>query len=644
MNMKIRVLLPLLFSLLVVFGVGQGVLALFAINTIDTQVGNISKRLDRTVQIGEMEGSFSDVRRQFTLILAAQTPEEARPLVQAAKDAAQRKQAQFDAYDRTITLPKTRALFDQVKTAIAEYESAGNKVIDLKLAGDNAEAKRVTTEEMTPTGAKAASLMAQMIAMNVELGNAAETEAKGSAKSAFISTSIALVLVAAIAIIATLLSFFRIARPIEDITRSMNALASGDTASEIPHGARKDEIGDMAAAVAVFRQNALERERLEQEAEESRDASEQRRIAREEQKAQEAADVQFAVDGLADGLRHLADGDMTFRLNTPFVGQLDGVRLNYNETVEKLQTVLRSVGENARMIDAGANEIRSATEDLSKRTEQQAASVEETAAALEQVTTAVKDSAVKAGEAGELVTQTRAGAERSGEVVRKAVVAMEEIEKSSTEISSIIGVIDDIAFQTNLLALNAGVEAARAGEAGKGFAVVAQEVRELAQRSASAAREIKTLITKSGEQVRDGVELVGETGRALQSIVSEVQEINRNVTAIVGSAKEQSTGLSEINSAVNQMDQGTQQNASMVEETSAATHSLAAQAASLMALLGQFKLEDGAQIRAVSSQGHRASETAKPSPARALGQRLASAFTSKGSAAVAVSQDSWTEF
>ena len=174
-----------------------------------------------------------------------------------------------------------------------------------------------------------------------------------------------------------------------------------------------------------------------------------------------------------------------------------------------------------------------------------------------------------------------------------AVRAMMAIEKSAGEVGNIVSVIDEVAFQTNLLALNAGVEAARAGEAGKGFAVVAQEVRELAQRSATAAKEIKTLIAASGSQVQTGVSLVKQTGNSLDTIVGEVREISRHVNAIVESSREQSTGLQEINTAVNVMDQGTQQNAAMVEQSTAASHSLAREAAALNQLLAQFDLRGG---------------------------------------------------
>ncbi|QAB01217.1 chemotaxis protein (plasmid) [Agrobacterium tumefaciens] len=321
------------------------------------------------------------------------------------------------------------------------------------------------------------------------------------------------------------------------------------------------------------------------------------------------------VEKLAQCLTDLAEGDLAQSIDKPFIPSLERLRTDFNAASEKLKRAMTLVSENAGAISSGSNEIRSAADDLARRTEQQAASIEETAAALEEITTTVKDSTRRAEEAGQIVGRAREHAEHSGEVVRDAVAAMERIEKSSREITNIIGVIDEIAFQTNLLALNAGVEAARAGEAGKGFAVVAQEVRELAQRSANAAKEIKTLINASGTQVQNGVGLVTRAGSALQEIAEQVRDINTNVVAIVDAAREQSTALGEINKAVNSVDQGTQQNAAMVEEQTAASHSLAREAAALFELLEHFRFDDTGRTQAFAGQVHRPSvaPVAKPS-------------------------------
>ena len=447
----------------------------------------------------------------------------------------------------------------------------------------------------------------------------------------------------AAAVLAWLLSRI-IVRPIVGMTAAMGRLANGEHDVEVPAVGRGDEIGRMADAVLVFKQAGIEKLRLAGETERIRGDAERQRLMNDEQKAREEGEIRFAMEALAGGLAALSSGNVATRLNDSLAPQFDSVRADFNNAVEKLEAALRSVGQNASAINAGADEIRSAADDLAHRTEQQAAAVEETAAALEEVTITVRDSAKRAEDVGHLVERARLGAERSGEVVRKAVSAMQQIEKSSGEISNIISVIDDIAFQTNLLALNAGVEAARAGDAGKGFAVVAQEVRELAQRSANAAKEIKSLITTSSDQVNTGVSLVGETGKALELIVSEVQEINRHVGAIVTATREQSTGLQEINTAVNNMDQGTQKNAAMVEEQTAASHALAREAAALNELLQQFRL--GNTAKAAPARPIAATVRSKPaaSPARALGRTIAQAFAGKTSANAAAARDDWEEF
>lgn len=319
---------------------------------------------------------------------------------------------------------------------------------------------------------------------------------------------------------------------------------------------------------------------------------EQQLIAEAEalRKTQQAEQAKV-VNGLRDALSNLSDGELTIRITEAFPADYESLRHDFNTAAERLSLAINEVSHNSIAIRGEVGDISAAAEQLSRRTEQQAATLEQTAAALDTMTTSVKVSAEVASNANARAIQARSSADSSGKVVREAVAAMSDIEESSSKISRITSVIDEIAFQTNLLALNAGVEAARAGEAGRGFAVVATEVRELAQRSSAAAREIASLISASSDQVKRGVSLVGEAGLSLQGIEKSVEEIHGLVEEIANSAKEQSNGISELNTAVQHLDQVTQQNAAMFEETAAASQSLNRMADALSQATQHFKLE-----------------------------------------------------
>jgi methyl-accepting chemotaxis protein len=313
--------------------------------------------------------------------------------------------------------------------------------------------------------------------------------------------------------------------------------------------------------------------------------------AREIERQLNAREQRRTVTLLADGLAHLAQGDLVYRLNEALSESYEQLRDDFNAAMHGMAVAVSAVSDNADVLRSGAAEMGQSALDLARRTEQQAASLQETASSLSQITAAVRKTADGARQAQAIGEAAHRDVEQSSRVSQDAVAAIGVIAASSRQIGQIIGVIDEISFQTNLLALNAGVEAARAGDAGRGFAVVASEVRALAQRAAEAAKEIKGLIEVSSLQVAQGVACVNQTGDALTRIMGSVIELSGVVREIAASAHEQAGALQEVNGALAQMDRVTQQNVAMVEQSTDASRRLTEESESLTELISHFRVE-----------------------------------------------------
>jgi len=439
------------------------------------------------------------------------------------------------------------------------------------------------------------------------------------ATSGVISTSIQLgflILILALAVGAAVWFLMRkILAPTNEMIGFMETMTRNNFEIVIDGKDRGDEIGEMARALEVFRQRAKDRQ------------------------ADEAAQ-QIVVAELGTGLKAIAEGNLTHRITVTFAEKYDALRVDFNNALEELNSVVSRVANTATSVNTGSTEISTAADDLARRTEKQAASLEETAAAMNEVTHSVRSASESARTANLAVGQALDEATNGGKVVGEAVTAMGDIEKSAQEISQIINVIDGIAFQTNLLALNAGVEAARAGDAGKGFAVVANEVRALAQRSADAAKDIKQLITQSNVQVDKGVSLVGKTGDMLGRIGEQVEQISSLVSGISAAAESQAASLQQINIAVGDMDKMTQQNAAMVEESTAASRSLANEASELAELVARFRTSMASEaarpaIRSIAPVPVTRLKPAERKPGRVMGNLAVKQD---------LSEEDWSEF
>ena len=684
--LKIGPRIYLVIAIMALLTTGIGWMGIFSMDRYETQSNQMSALADRALISQRVVASIINTRGLTQEIYMAENSDRLKALIAAMN-------AEITSVEQTMVRwegllpPETQKTFvESVKKPLQAYFT-NRRAIIATVQSDGVEAAREIGR--SPAVLKQRDEVIETLRAASERNSKAVDEMNDKLTDFYqvqrptMIWATAIGLLAAI-VLAALIVVLTITRPITRITGTMGKLADGDLSVVVDGAQRSDEIGAMAKTVQVFKDNMVARAEAEQQIEAQRQQQAAEREARETRERAAIAEISDLCDTIAAGnlekrlneadkdgflltmsqklnglagmlqamtgelatiTTALADGDVTKHVDGNYAGVFGTLKDSVNRMADTLKDFAGRLRNASSAVRDASGEISAGSQDLAQRTESQAASIEETAASMHEITATVKQNADNAQAANQLAGAARVTAEKGGRIVTDAVTAMNGIEQSAQKISDIVGLIDEIAFQTNLLALNASVEAARAGEAGKGFAVVAQEVRALAQRSASASKDIKGLIQESNAQVRSGAGLVQQTGSSLDEIVNAVKKVADIVAEIAAASREQATGLDQINTAVASMDETTQRNGALVEETSAAAQALSGQAHELNELVGFFRT--GEVITANSNTAAKAAAVVvkptavKPAAPKPVARKLPQVA---GNTALKADDDTWEEF
>jgi methyl-accepting chemotaxis protein len=280
-----------------------------------------------------------------------------------------------------------------------------------------------------------------------------------------------------------------------------------------------------------------------------------------------------------------------------------------------INRVVALMNAGAEEVASASGQVSAASQSLAEGSSEQAAAIEETSSSLEEMASMTRQNADNANQADQLMKDANQIIDEANQSMDQMTTSMAQITQTSEETQKIVKTIDEIAFQTNLLALNAAVEAARAGEAGAGFAVVADEVRNLAIRAAEAAKNTSTLIEDSVKRIKEGSSLVETTNSAFDKVAQSSSKVADLVAEISAASTEQAQGIEQVNKAVSEMDQVVQQNAANAEESASASEEMNAQAEQMKAVVMELvAIVGGSDKQTAAAPKHHVTAKAKAKP------------------------------
>jgi len=549
-NLSIKTKIAIAFGVMVLLVAGLGAFSIeraAKVNQASTEITEVW--LPSVRALGEMSALVSRHRANVGLLVATEdakvrSDREGRLAVFAKALTEQRAK-----YEPLIATQEERKLFDETLATWAIYAKEAEHIYALSREGKLAEARVHFVNVLSKPSILVAELLEKLTELNDKGAKEADHRADEIYDSARWMTIAAIALTALFAAIFGFVLSRMVATPVVGMTDAMSKLAQHDMSVEIPAAGQTDEIGRMAAAVQVFKDNMIEADRL---------ATEQR--AEQVKKEQR----QIAIDGYIKGF----DSMVTGALGT------------MASAATELQTTATSMTATAEETSRQATAVAAASEQASTNVQTVATAAEELSASISEIGRQVGESTRIAGKAVEDAARTNGRVQALADAAQK--------------IGEVVQLINDIASQTNLLALNATIEAARAGEAGKGFAVVASEVKSLASQTAKATEEIASQVTA----------IQGATGEAvgaIKEIGTTIERVSEIATSIASAVEQQGAATQEIARNVQQAAKGTAEVSSNVVGVTEAATTTGSAATQVLGASGELA-KQGETLRAEVNQ------------------------------------------
>lgn len=557
-NLKLAKKLILGFGIiLMLMSISVGI-SLFNIGRMGKQVDQYAHyTVPNTHSIWQMRHDLVSIQRDMLTALIETDPGEIQANLDLVHTEAQQLRKKLDEYKENARVSESKlnelkGIFDEM----ASYREAIEALLIQGTVEANTKAYKIYKDSYMPFLDQAVAIMLEMSDEQALLAVQQETIATQAKNNAAILQIITFILSVSITIVVIIITRKAILVPLLEIEKVALAISDGNLQVNVEYQS-KDELGVLADSI--------------------------RRLTHT---------IKGIIKDVGYSLKELSDGNLVIETQAKdiYVGEFKSIQDDMEQVTSKIRETMIHINQSAQEVSSGSEDIAKTATSLAESATEQAGIIEEFIASTEEISSNIKENIAYVSQTSQVSKRTQEKALEGTVVMNRMLEAMNMISQSSSSITEVMKIIDNIASQTNLLALNAAIESARAGEAGKGFAVVANEIRDLANRSSLAVKDIESMIKESILSVEEGQEMARQTSDTLQEISKSIEETVAIAELLVSNSDGQRESIRELVEGTKQLSIIVETNSSTSQESAAISEELAAQATNLQTLIEYFKL------------------------------------------------------